>query len=236
MMYNGCVRLTNRNLEVHERMDGRKIKIEIESTMQKTFECRIMTKRKVHSKMVKLETEYLLEYGTCLRIESIGSNGCVYVTYRKDKDNPPGKTLYNPLNVHFAEWDKKVSFDAPCHPVDAICQLYVTFELSELKKKSLGHIDACVYDSSTLGYKIDYGSGNISYAETLSDAITEVETEAHRTIVPRYQNDIVIKDPSGDIVAVLPWIGIQCDDPGYWSPPSKIWPPMYGDWIRKDKT
>ncbi|MCD7803349.1 MAG: hypothetical protein LUH09_10745 [Clostridiales bacterium] len=84
-------------------------------------------------------------------------------------------------------------------------------------------------------YTIDYGNDKKSHSETLEDAIVEVENEVTRTIVPRYQNDIVIKNISGDAVAILPWIGIRCDDPHYWCPPSKIKPPTYGNWIRRDK-
>ncbi|MCD7950131.1 MAG: hypothetical protein LUG12_07730 [Erysipelotrichaceae bacterium] len=79
---------------------------------------------------------------------------------------------------------------------------------------------------------IDFGNV-ISYAKTFHDAQTTVNNEIHRTIVPRYQNDILIKNIDGEIIAILPWIGILSQDVHYWNPSTKIRQPTYGDWIIK---
>ncbi len=84
-------------------------------------------------------------------------------------------------------------------------------------------------------YNIDFGNGVIRRAKTLNEALIIVKNEVYRTIVPRYQNDIIVKNINGDIIATLPWIGIQSDDNLYWITPSKILPPTYGNWIMNDE-
>lgn len=93
------------------------------------------------------------------------------------------------------------------------------------------------FNTDKYKYVIDWGDGTTTLAETFLSARITVNNEVHRTIVPRYQNDIVIKYRETDEVkAVLPWIGVINYDGHYWCPPSKICPPTYGEWIRYDTT
>lgn len=121
------------------------ISVEIESSM--TVACGFAGQKdktiiKNIEKLLLPEKEYILKYGTCLRILEVYLDGCLIETYAAPLENSIHNTVYPCAiaNTHrklFLHWDCKSPVDVFYPPTDVICKLFITLKRPE--KKELRH-------------------------------------------------------------------------------------------------
>ncbi len=92
-------------------------------------------KSNVYYTELGINEEYELEYGTCLRIDAVFANGCIYETYRTPELS--GKHGTEVRKAKFIKWNQTVDIGAMCPPTDVIYCQYVTFKISESFKLTL---------------------------------------------------------------------------------------------------
>jgi len=173
--------------------------------------------------------EYPIGYGgsTVVCIKTIEPNGCHInvFPYRKGFDwrNKERYSDESDCQSYFVHWDSFKELPVFNPPNNFLYKLFIKVQVESIKEDYFDfekHNDFSVY--------LDFGD-TVRCCEDIRIAMINANNEVCRTLPPRWQNDILIKDKNKRIIARKPWIGPVNSDYDYWIQRNG-YEDCYGEW------
>lgn len=173
--------------------------------------------------------EYPIGYGgsTVLCINTIKSNGCQIDVFPNTKGfDWKIKESNNDESDHksyFVQWDSFIELPVFNPPNNFLYKLFIKVQVESIKKVYFD-FEKC----NDFTVYLDFGD-TVRCCEDIRIAMINAKNEVCRTLAPRWQNDILIKDKIGRIIARMPWIGPVNSDFDYWIQ-RRGYADCYGEW------
>ncbi|MCD7804404.1 MAG: hypothetical protein LUH03_04520 [Oscillospiraceae bacterium] len=137
------------NVNEYPRKEPEQIEVKVESTVQSALvfnyehgyfhDIPNHAESNVYYTNIEINKGYELEHGTCLRIDAVFANGCIYETYRTPELSKKYGTEMR--KAKFVKWNQTVDIGAMCSPMDVICCQYVTFKIPEFLDQTLPELE-----------------------------------------------------------------------------------------------